>query len=182
VKEPEIWVEVGGSARVLERCARELGELARAAGAPVGQLEAAVAELAWTRISDFRGWLADAYPGVVILKAALPDAASEEFLSRAQQETENEKVRLVSLAQLGVGVVHLGLLEESPGIVALIGRLRGAAESLGGALVVERCPADLKARVEVWGAVGDDFGIMRKLKAAWDPKGILAPGRFVGGL
>ena len=48
--------------------------------------------------------------------------------------------------------------------------------------MVECCPAELKAEIDVWGPPGDDFEIMRKLKHAWDPKGILSPGRFVGGL
>ncbi|MBI1983583.1 MAG: FAD-binding oxidoreductase, partial [Acidobacteria bacterium] len=89
-----------------------------------------------------------------------------------------------SFSQLGVGIVHLGLLIEKPSASgpALIGRLRGAAEGLGGKLVVETCAAEFKNQLDVWGATGDAFGIMSKLKAAWDPKGILSPGRFVGGL
>jgi glycolate oxidase FAD binding subunit len=48
--------------------------------------------------------------------------------------------------------------------------------------MLERCHWDIKSRVDVWGPAGDDFALMGKVKAAWDPKGILAPGRFVGGL
>jgi glycolate oxidase FAD binding subunit len=184
VKEPEIWVEFGGSERVLDRCARELGELGKAAGAPVRRLAAEDAATLWARISDFREWLAGDHPGVVILKAILPDAASEEFLSRGQQEAESERIRLATFGQMGVGIIHLGLMTENPSqpMRALIGRLRGVAEGLGGKLIVERCAADLKGQVDVWGAPGDDFGVMSKLKAVWDPKGILSPGRFVGGL
>lgn len=184
VREPELWVEVGGSTRVIERCARELETLGRAAGAPVSRLETESAVTAWARIADFRAWLADAYPGLVTMKAALPIAAGEEFLSRAQQEAENEKVRLASFGQIGVGIVHLCLLEETraPGIASLIGRFRSAAEGLGGTLVVERLHPDLKGHLDVWGSPGDDFETMRKLKNLWDPKGILSPGRFVGGL
>jgi glycolate dehydrogenase FAD-binding subunit len=182
VKEPEIWIECGGSEKVLNRCARELGELGKAAGAPVQRLEAASAEGAWARIGDCHDCLCEASPKVTILKVALPGAAGEEFLSRANQEAASEGVRLASFTQGGVGVIHLGLLDETAGLMALISRLRSAAEDLGGALIVERCAPELKERLDVWGAPGDDFGVMRKLKAAWDPKGILSPGRFVGGL
>ena len=41
---------------------------------------------------------------------------------------------------------------------------------------------ELKPQIDVWGPPGDDFEIMRKVKQTWDPKGILSPGRFVGGL
>jgi glycolate oxidase FAD binding subunit len=184
VGEPEIWVEMGGSGRVIERCARELDELGKAAGAPVRRLEADSADIAWTRVSDFRSWLPEVFPGVAILKVALPDAASEEFLSRAQQETDNDKVRLASFGQLGVGVLHLCLLEAASavGLIALIRRLRKIAQDYWGALVVEHCHWDIKGRLDVWGPTGDDFAVMAKLKAVWDPKGTLAPGRFVNGL
>jgi glycolate oxidase FAD binding subunit len=48
--------------------------------------------------------------------------------------------------------------------------------------VITHCPAELKAKVDVWGPPGDDFEVMRKLKAAWDPNGTLSPGQFVGGI
>jgi glycolate oxidase FAD binding subunit len=182
LKEPEIWIEFGGSVKVLDRCARDLEELGRAAGAPVQRLEAASAEGVWAYISDFHGCLREAFPNVVILKAALPGAAGEEYLSRANQEAASERVRLASFTQGGVGVIHLGLLDATPELAALISRLRTAAEELGGALLIERCTPELKARLDVWGAPGDDFGVMKKVKTAWDPKEILSPGRFVGGL
>jgi glycolate oxidase FAD binding subunit len=184
VAEPEIWVEVAGSARVIERCARELDELGRAAGAPPRRLQSAEGPPCWLRISDLRGWIPETFPGAVILKVALPDAASEEFLSRASQEAENDRVRLASFAQLGVGILHLCLLrtESAAKLIALIRRLRVAAQDLGGALMLECCHWDIKSRVDVWGPTGDDFALMGKVKAAWDPKRILAPGRFVGGL
>jgi glycolate oxidase FAD binding subunit len=64
----------------------------------------------------------------------------------------------------------------------LIASLRGVAESLGGVLVVEKCPVEVKSRLDVWGPPGDDLDVMRKLKLVWDPRGSLVPGRFVGGL
>jgi glycolate oxidase FAD binding subunit len=182
VKEPEIWIEFGGSEKVLDRCACELEELGKAAGAPVQRLEATSAVRVWARIGNFQDCLGEVSPRVTILKVALPGAAGEEFLSRANQEAASEGVRLASFTQGGVGVIHLGLLDEPPGLMALISRLRSAAEDLGGALIVERCAPELKERLDVWGAPGDDFGVMSKLKAAWDPKGVLSPGRFVGGL
>jgi FAD/FMN-containing dehydrogenase len=183
-KEPEIWVEAGGSKAVADRIARELEAVGKAAGAPLERQDAETARAGWDRIANFGNWLRETDPALVVLKATLPDSASEEFLSRAQQEAENEKVRLASLVQMGVGVVLLALWEEKPApeCALLLARLRTAAETLGGALVIEHCPADLKAEMEAWGKPGDDFDLMKKVKAAWDPKGILSPGRFVGGL
>jgi FAD/FMN-containing dehydrogenase len=36
--------------------------------------------------------------------------------------------------------------------------------------------------VNVWGDPGEGLGLMQKVKATYDPAGIFAPGRFVGGL
>ncbi len=183
-REPELWLEFGGSPRVVDRCEREVSELGRGVGSTAIRGEAAEVETRWARLADLQGWLAPDFPALSVLKAALPIAGSEEFMSRAQQEATAEKTDSAGFAQAGVGIVHFCLLERSLSAATadLVARLRKAAEDLGGRLIVERCPPELKAKVDVWGPAGDDLEAMRKLKAAWDPKGILSPGRFVGGL
>jgi glycolate oxidase FAD binding subunit len=181
---PEMWVEVGGSERVIERCAGELERMSRGASVPLIRLQAAEAGSLWARISDFDRWLVEAYPRLAALKVGLPIASGEEFLTRARQEAEGESAELAGFAQVGVGAVHLSILEpkSAVGFVRLIAQLRKAAEDLDGSLGIERCPFDLKASVDAWGSPGDDFEAMRELKAVWDAKGVLAPGRYVGGL
>jgi glycolate dehydrogenase FAD-binding subunit len=44
------------------------------------------------------------------------------------------------------------------------------------------CPLELKREVSVWGSPREDFLLMQRVKQAFDPHGIFAPGRFVGGL
>jgi len=180
--ECEVWVEVGGSAKVIERCERELLELGRAADAPAALLDAGEAEGFWIRISDPLAWLKDAYPDVVVLRVSLPIAAGEEFLGRAQRQMGDQNVGMAGFA--GVGVVTVCLLEpqRARDFSGLVQRLRRAAEEAGGALVVEHCPWELKKGIEVWGSPGDDFEAMRRLKSVWDPKGALSPGRFLGGM
>ena len=184
VKEPQLWVEVGGSPQVVGRCETELRRIGAASGAPLKRLLPPVAEDLWRRVSDPRSWLVPPNPGLIALKVTLSIGASEEFLSRARQEAEGEQVELASFSQVGVGISHLCLLEKKPSLEreGLLKRLRQAAEDLGGALVIERCPPELKRRVNVWGSTGSDFEAMRRVKTTWDPKGILSPGRFVGGL
>jgi glycolate oxidase FAD binding subunit len=201
----ELWIELGGSNRVIERCMLELRQLAAAVRATMARLEGA--EEAWAHVSNLAYWLQPKYRDLTVLKAALPVAAGEEFLSRAQQEAQAERITLASFAQVGVGIVHLCALEEdvartsfvSPqrvpdgqgkaadlqnrsALQSLVARLRQAARDLGGTLVVEHCPVDLKSQVDVWGACGDDLEAMRKMKSAWDPNEVLSPGRFVGGI
>ena len=182
--EPQMWLEAGGSQSVLDRTRKELDALGRAVGAKVCAHEKESAQAAWQVISDFSNWLGRACPGAVVMKSTVPIASSEEFLSLAQQEAQNERVRMASVAQSGVGILYLGLLDslKVSQMAGLIGRIRKAAEKAGGALVVVSAATDLKAQLDVWGPPGSGFDLMRKMKAAWDPKGILAPGRFLGSI
>jgi len=56
-------------------------------------------------------------------------------------------------------------------------------EAERGSLVIERMPTPLKRDLDVWGPVpADVMALMRRIKQEFDPRGILNPGRFVGGL
>ncbi len=180
--EPQIWLEAGGSKSVVDRIWRELNALGQAVGAQVHTHDNEDTAGAWQAISDFASWTGKTYPGSVVLRGTMPIANSEKFLSLVQQEAQNEKVRMASVAQPGVGIVYLGLLnpQNSGQAAGLVSRIRNAAEKSDGALVVISAPAEVKAQVDAWGTAGTGFELMRKLKAAWDPKGILSPGRFVG--
>jgi glycolate oxidase FAD binding subunit len=180
----ELWIEAGGSPRILERHAKDLAEMARSMGILYHQLNEQAAESCWGRLRNYEQLFADSFSEVMVLKASLPIASSEEFLSFAQQVAEGEEVKMAAFAQVGVGIVHLGLWEGKLGTVAdrLATNARKAAASLGGALVVEKYPSGFNAERDVWGSPGDSLEAMRRLKAAWDPKGVLSPGRFVGGL
>jgi glycolate oxidase FAD binding subunit len=200
---PAMWIEAGGSEPVIARYAHELGALAQTIQAPISRLEDERVG-GWDRISDFASWLAREQGAPVVLRASLPIASSEEFLERAEREAQSERWLATGLAQPGAGVVEVGVIpspeSQAPNPAcgpkpfggrrpesrfrgpAFIQRLRHIARDLGGSMVITRCPAELKAEVDVWGPPGDDFEVMRKLKAAWDPKGTLSPGRFLGGL
>lgn len=41
---------------------------------------------------------------------------------------------------------------------------------------------ELKRRVDAWGPGGDYLGLARRVKEKFDPRGILGPGRFIGGI
>ena len=64
----------------------------------------------------------------------------------------------------------------------IVGQVRNATHSFGGIVVIERCPTELKEQLDVWDEVGDSIDVMRRLKEQYDPRGLLNPGRFVGGI
>lgn len=181
---PEIWLEVGGPQSVVDRTREELEAAGRAVGVKVQTYDREGTEGIWQAISDFRNLIAKTYHGTVVLKGTLPIANGEEFLRFAQQEAHGEKVKIAGVTIPGVGILQLGMLDlqNASQAAGLVNRLRKAAEKLGGALTVVSAPAEVKAQVDAWGEPGTGFDLLRKLKVGWDPKGILAPGRFVGSI
>src|SRR6266404_4179514 len=59
--------------------------------------------------------------------------------------------------------------------------LRPELEQAGGSLVVLHRPAAMPA-IDAWGSGGDAFPLMLSVKQQLDPRGILNPGRFIGGI
>ena len=72
--------------------------------------------------------------------------------------------------------------ETSDKTLGRIESVRRSARKLGGTVVVEICPPDVKAGIDVWeGATGpSELAIMRRIKHNFDPSGTLNPGRFIG--
>jgi glycolate dehydrogenase FAD-binding subunit len=60
--------------------------------------------------------------------------------------------------------------------------LRAHCVSAGGHMVVERVRSEVKNGFDVWGYEAAALEIMRRIKQEFDPRGLLNPGRFVGGI
>lgn len=182
--EAELWMEMHGSEKTLPRFHREIGLIAREAGAICDIPEHDAAELLWTRVADPAGAFGADYPEQLICKASLPVSAGEEFISAALQEIEGTGCTGATVGLTAVGIVRVGILNKgrTDEKVTLVRLLRQQAAALGGALVVERCPVSLKSRVEAWGPGDDSTAFMRTIKNVWDPANVLAPGRFVAGI
>jgi FAD/FMN-containing dehydrogenase len=59
--------------------------------------------------------------------------------------------------------------------------VRTELEAIGGSLNLLHRPADMPA-MDAWGAVGDAFSLMLRVKQQFDARGTLNPGRYIGGI
>ena len=88
-------------------------------------------------------------------------------------------------AHAGNGIVSVQIPAADVGEETLLAQMQAldaCVARLNGHRVIERAPVGVKRRCEVWGPVGDNFAVMQALKASYDPRRRLNPGRFIGGL
>jgi glycolate oxidase FAD binding subunit len=91
-------------------------------------------------------------------------------------------------ASSALGLIHagsgLGLLRLDPTVTTpqTILELRGYCQTQSGFLSVLEAPLSLKQQLDIWGYNGNALEIMRQIKQQFDPKNLLSPSRFVGGI
>ncbi len=68
------------------------------------------------------------------------------------------------------------------GFAACLSQMRGDAARMGGSLFVTGGAGLLPSGYDAWGDVGPALTLMKRIKERFDPKGVLNPGRFVGGI
>jgi len=180
---PPLWLEVAGPGVLMDRAAVAVGvagiaaEVAAAhaavAAAVRGRSVSAVLEGAALRAR--LGALA-VEPGAAVLRAAtLPTDVGRVMGALARAA----RVRCVAHAASGVVRAVFG---DAGDLARTVQMLRPDLEARGGSLVIERGVPAAKTGVDPWGSPGPALALMAGVKRAFDPDGLLAPGRFVGGL
>jgi glycolate oxidase FAD binding subunit len=122
--------------------------------------------------------------GTVTCKVAILVSQVAAYLEHIEHACRRHDLEAATVAHAGNGILYVELRpgDATTRLVDAIAELRMYAQEARGSLVVERCPADLKRRVNIWGEPGNNFRMMQRLKQQFDPKGTFVRGRFVGGL
>jgi glycolate oxidase FAD binding subunit len=173
-----VVVSVGSGEAAVREQGERLATMARTSG---GRLLSRPAEL-WSAIDrELTPSPTQALLHVASLAGRLVD--TERAIGAAvRAAAPGAEARIGACAALGtfrVRVADASVAEMG----ALTTRLRGWVGAIGGSVVVARGPAELRRRVDAWGPIdAGAFGLMRALKDTVDPRRVLNPGRFVGGL
>jgi glycolate oxidase FAD binding subunit len=92
------------------------------------------------------------------------------------------------ISHSGNGILYTYVLENQDSrsrmemLIKFIKKLTSEAAKNEGNLVIESSPSSIKKKVDPWGKSRGESFIMRRIKKQIDPRGILNPGRFVGGI
>jgi glycolate oxidase FAD binding subunit len=187
-----------GNDKALDRYERELRQMATDSGTARAEIfGAAQALAALRRVREFIPIAIESSPAATIMKLSVLPARMQEILESAAGANESNAIeshsaktrglRWAALAR-GVGVIYIALLPDSAEdearqrVAAVSEEILQSCAAAGGEGSIPWCPAPWKSSLKVWGLPRGDFEHMRSLKQIFDPRGVLAPGRFVGGI
>ncbi|MGF1478300.1 MAG: FAD-binding oxidoreductase [Cyanophyceae cyanobacterium] len=140
------------------------------------QLKAIAQELGLTReeVDEAQLWQPIKSPSAIRCKIGVIPSAAVAVLRESATLTAGQGFGLMHNGS-GLGTLYLDELE-------IVKKMRAIAQNYQGFLTVLEASTALKQQLEPWGYTGNALTVMRKLKQQFDPKNILSPGRFVGGI
>ena len=171
-------VNFEGSTTSIDRQVNETRLLARKNDALLGD------DLVGEAQDQFWNIVREHTQGTVTCKAAVLVSKMANYLKTIKQICQKHELEAAVVAHAGNGILYIELrpVDATYRLVEAIKELRLHAQEARGSMVVERCPPDLKRRINVWGEPDQNFFLMQRIKQQFDSKGTFVKGRFVGGL
>lgn len=166
-----VVVAYEGFEEAVARQLRESQDLATRACTKTETLPAEEQSGLWRRLCDL-----PLQPERLVYRVTLPRAAVFEFLKRARHWPVEDFA-----ADAATGTIWI-VCEPKLDNLGLFSQITDWAQAQRGHAIIFTAPAELKSAVDVWGPSPSTFSLMRELKRQFDPKGLLNPGRFTGGL
>lgn len=142
-------------------------------------------ESLWKKLADFGS---DNTLGPFIsLRTNIPPSKIVHLTKTLTTLFHERGMRLSTVSHPGYGTLVFNLFNDGPvtpiqRTVEILKLFKEPINHAGGHMVIERCPMEIKSHFDIWDYSSDSLNIMRGLKNQYDPKNILNPGRFVGGI
>ncbi|HTA56679.1 MAG TPA: FAD-binding oxidoreductase [Candidatus Baltobacteraceae bacterium] len=182
-----VFASFEGIAGVMARVQRELQERCeRAQAAHYETLDPQDSKRWSGALQESFDWLRSAAANVALLRIALPQWAPKD-VAELHLVLKQSPLRS-AFALRACNVAYLASLSEGEDVQTnaamehCVSDVYSRAIAKNGSAMLLHSPLWLKDRINVWGTKRADFPLMQRVKRAFDPHNIFAPGRFVGGL
>jgi glycolate oxidase FAD binding subunit len=171
------------------RMRTEILDMAKDSGAGADVvLEEADHRSFWLAMSNLSATLDKKFSGLIKAKLNYPFSLGEGIIALGESIFSQANFDYIIQVHAGNGICLAGLLIDQKDTaatdkaVAAMGQLLGRCREVNGNLVIQSAPTEVKGKLKMWGEIGSDFVVMKRLKDQLDPTGIMSPGRFVEGL
>jgi glycolate oxidase FAD binding subunit len=182
-----VYASFEGITEVMERIHRELRERYDQAQAARNETLDAQNSQQWNEaLREAFAWLPSAAANVALLRIVLSQWVPGD-VAELHQALKQSTLRS-AFALRACNVAYLALLSDGEDVQTnaamerCVSDVYARAAAMKGSTTLLHSPAWLKACANVWGTKGADFPLMQRVKQAFDPHNLFAPGRFVGGI
>jgi glycolate dehydrogenase FAD-binding subunit len=184
----QVCAAFAGTPEVLDRYARELTLLAekyRARSTSI--LGDTTRPAVWGRLRESLSMLLEASHATVIFKISILPSQHSTLFSKLREIAESSSLPHAFVARAG-GTIYFALLPLSANedtmtrLSPSIAKIFDFVSASGGRASLLFAPSEIKRTTSVWGPPCPDLALMRRLKTAFDPQSIFAPGRLAGGI
>ena len=181
-----LLIEIDGHPSKVEEDCKLIGQICKQNGAKevrLAQTEAE-AEKIWLARRALFPAIAHLAPNVLIEDATVPRTQVPAMVRAIGRIAERNKVNIGVSGHVGDGNLHPGIMADknNPELMERVEKAMGeiAAEALrlSGTLSGEHGIGTLKAHYLEWEHKREGVDLMRRIKKAFDPKGIMNPGKI----
>ncbi|MFH0915388.1 MAG: FAD-binding oxidoreductase [bacterium] len=135
----------------------------------------------WERFAALRDKALDR-PSCVGLRCTVPLGSAWDLAAAVEEHSRANGVAASYTMSCGIGYLEAYAAGSPADLRTFAEGVRADAEKREGAMSVLDGWSALGAEFDAWGSRRTDYGLIRAVKQKFDPRGIMNPGRFVGGL
>jgi FAD/FMN-containing dehydrogenase len=149
-------------------------------------LEGPQQELVFDALCELPLALRNVSPCCAIFRIATVPSSAPALIRGIQEIADRHSLGCAVLVR-ALNIIYIAVFggPEETSCMPLVGGSREIVEfcmQSGAAPVIEFCPPEMKKALNIWPPPGEEQEIAQRIKQVFDPRGILAPGRFRGGI
>src|SRR6266849_8981694 len=180
----QLCTAFAGAPEVLDRYTRDLTHFAEDSRATAtALLDDATRPAVWGRLREALSMLLVSSPATVVFKISILPSHHAALLAHLQQIADHNALPHALIARAG-GTLYFALLPASANdatathLAQVATQILQSVSAAGGETNLLFAPPTLKTRDNIWSSSRSDLPLMHRLKSAFDPQNIFAPGRI----